>query len=275
MDKAHKETDKILAGLELALRKQYSMAFKEIRQEVQDIFGKFDFDSEMTPIERYMEAQKYERLQKIEEKVAKAINVVNNDAIKQVNQSVLEMYKVNYDFSAKELGVLLAISLPNSAPKSEVKKEVAQEQSPLNELAVDNVKDISDLRRRVSQSFVSGIMAGENANKLIKRLQKVAELKLSDITRIARTQTTRVENLARIDVYKEVASQGYEIVKEWVAVVDSRTRDAHKKADGQRVPIDEPFIVNGEKLMYPGDPNGSAENIINCRCTMRAGILKK
>lgn len=275
MDKAHKETDKILAGLELALRKQYSMAFKEIRQEVQDIFGKFDFDSEMTPIERYMEAQKYERLQKIEEKVAKAINVVNNDAIKQVNQSVLEMYKVNYDFSAKELGVLLAISLPNSVPKSEVKKEVAQEQSPLNELAVDNVKDISDLRRRVSQSFVSGIMAGENANKLIKRLQKVAELKLSDITRIARTQTTRVENLARIDVYKEVASQGYEIVKEWVAVVDSRTRDAHKKADGQRVPIDEPFIVNGEKLMYPGDPNGSAENIINCRCTMRAGILKK
>lgn len=275
MDKAHKETDKILAGLELALRKQYSMAFKEIRQEVQDIFGKFDFDSEMTPIERYMEAQKYERLQKIEEKVAKAINVVNNDAVKQVNQSVLEMYKVNYDFSAKELGVLLAISLPNSAPKSEVKKEVAQEQSPLNELAVDNVKDISDLRRRVSQSFVSGIMAGENANKLIKRLQKVAELKLSDITRIARTQTTRVENLARIDVYKEVTSQGYEIVKEWVAVVDSRTRDAHKKADGQRVPIDEPFIVNGEKLMYPGDPNGSAENIINCRCTMRAGILKK
>ena len=275
MDKAHKETDKILAGLELALRKQYSMAFKEIRQEVQDIFGKFDFDSEMTPIERYMEAQKYERLQKIEEKVAKAINVVNNDAIKQVNQSVLEMYKVNYDFSAKELGVLLAISLPNSAPKSEVKKEVAQEQSPLNELAVDNVKDISDLRRRVSQSFVSGIMAGENANKLIKRLQKVAELKLNDITRIARTQTTRVENLARIDVYKEVASQGYEIVKEWVAVVDSRTRDAHKKADGQRVPIDEPFIVNGEKLMYPGDPNGSPENIINCRCTMRAGILKK
>lgn len=275
MDKAHKETDKILAGLELALRKQYSMAFKEIRQEVQDIFGKFDFDSEMTPIERYMEAQKYERLQKIEEKVAKAINVVNNNAVKQVNQSVLEMYKVNYDFSAKELGVLLAISLPNSAPKSEVKKEVAQEQSPLNELAIDNVKDISDLRRRVSQSFVSGIMAGENANKLIKRLQKVAELKLSDITRIARTQTTRVENLARIDVYKEVASQGYEIVKEWVAVVDSRTRDAHKKADGQRVPIDEPFIVNGEKLMYPGDPNGSAENIINCRCTMRAGILKK
>lgn len=275
MDKAHKQTDKLLAGLEYALKKQYSLAFKGIRQEVQDMFGKFEFEGEMTPIERYMEAQKYERLQKIEDKVAKAINVVNNDAVKRVNQSVLEMYKVNYDFSAKELGVLLAISLPNSAPKSEVKKEVAEEQSPLNELAVDNVKDISDLRRRVSQSFVSGIMAGENANKLIKRLQKVAELKLSDITRIARTQTTRVENLARIDVYKEVASQGYEIVKEWVAVVDSRTRDAHKKADGQRVPINEPFIVNGEKLMYPGDPNGSAENIINCRCTMRAGILKK
>lgn len=275
MDKAHKQTDKMLAGLENALRKQYSLAFKNIRKEVSEVFGKFEFANEMTPIERYTEAQKYERLKKIEESVAKVINVVNNEALKQVNQSLLDMYKVNYDFSAKELGVLLAITTHKAPNKTEVRQEVNQEQSPLNKLAVDNVKDIGDLRRRVSQSFVSGIMAGENANKLIKRLQKVAELKLSDVVRIARTQTTKVENLARMDVYQEVAKQGYKVVKEWVAVIDSRTRDAHKKADGQRVPIDEPFIVNGEKLMFPGDPNGSAENIINCRCTMKAGILEK
>jgi hypothetical protein len=24
--------------------------------------------------------------------------------------------------------------------------------------------------------------------------------------------------------------------------------------------------------MYPGDPNGSAGNVINCRCTMIAGL---
>ena len=117
-------------------------------------------------------------------------------------------------------------------------------------------------------------MNGEDTNKLIKRIQKITELKLSDITRIARTQTTRIENLARTDAYKVAEKQGYKVFKQWVAVSDNRTRDAHKHADGQMVEINDPFVVGGEKLMFPGDPNGSPENIINCRCTMRGGIRK-
>ncbi len=29
----------------------------------------------------------------------------------------------------------------------------------------------------------------------------------------------------------------------------------------------QPFIVGGEQLQYPGDPAGSAWNVISCRCT--------
>jgi len=36
--------------------------------------------------------------------------------------------------------------------------------------------------------------------------------------------------------------------------------------DGVRVPLNENFNVDGEMLEYPGDPSGSAGNIINCRC---------
>jgi len=56
--------------------------------------------------------------------------------------------------------------------------------------------------------------------------------------------------------------------KEWVAVLDSRTRSAHVFADGQRVSIDEVFEVDGEELMFPGDESRGASvgNIINCRC---------
>ena len=58
----------------------------------------------------------------------------------------------------------------------------------------------------------------------------------------------------------------------WDATGGGRTRDAHMEADGQRKPINEPFVVGGELLMYPGDPAGSAENIINCRCKERTEI---
>jgi hypothetical protein len=34
------------------------------------------------------------------------------------------------------------------------------------------------------------------------------------------------------------------------------------------VGVDETFSVGGEDLEYPGDPNGSPENVIQCRCTV-------
>lgn len=56
--------------------------------------------------------------------------------------------------------------------------------------------------------------------------------------------------------------------QEWIATEDSRTREDHADADGQQVLIGEAFDVGGETLAYPGDPNGSADEIINCRCTV-------
>ena len=38
-----------------------------------------------------------------------------------------------------------------------------------------------------------------------------------------------------------------------------------------KVPADQPFKVPSKSgvqdMMYPGDPNGSAGNVINCRCS--------
>lgn len=56
------------------------------------------------------------------------------------------------------------------------------------------------------------------------------------------------------------------IEKTWHARDDSATRPGHKRADGQTVFVNQPFIVNMEALMAPGDPSGSPANVINCRC---------
>jgi len=81
---------------------------------------------------------------------------------------------------------------------------------------------------------------------------------------IARTETMSSVNTGEFEVYK---GEGV-TKKEFLATMDDRTRDSHAKADGQIVAIDEPFDVGGEKIMYPGDPAGSAECVINCRCTV-------
>jgi hypothetical protein len=58
-------------------------------------------------------------------------------------------------------------------------------------------------------------------------------------------------------------------LKTWLTSGDTEVRDSHisagmKYAEG--IPLEQPFEVGGELLMYPGDPAGSAANIINCRC---------
>lgn len=89
--------------------------------------------------------------------------------------------------------------------------------------------------------------------------------------RIARTTMTSVQNAA-----DEVAwgqTDGLVIGSRWLAALDERTRAAHVEAHGQIRRLGEQFYVGGEYLAYPGDPNGSPENIINCRCT-RVAVLR-
>lgn len=59
--------------------------------------------------------------------------------------------------------------------------------------------------------------------------------------------------------------------KQWQTVGDNRVRSAHRIANGQKKPINQPFVVAGEKLMYPGDTSfgASIANVANCRCNAR------
>jgi SPP1 gp7 family putative phage head morphogenesis protein len=81
---------------------------------------------------------------------------------------------------------------------------------------------------------------------------------------IARTETLRASNSSSEEIYREWGSPQ----KEWLSTQDDRTRPDHIEADGQIVGIDESFSVGGEALQYPGDPNASPDQTVNCRCTV-------
>jgi hypothetical protein len=83
-------------------------------------------------------------------------------------------------------------------------------------------------------------------------------------TRIARTESTSSYNAGSLAALSDEGVTH----KEWVATNDSRTRRTHRDADGQVRPIDEPFEVGRSRLQMPGDPRGSAREVINCRCAV-------
>lgn len=70
-------------------------------------------------------------------------------------------------------------------------------------------------------------------------------------------------------VHKEAVSEANKL---WVTQGDSKVRTGqfdHLDADGQRVPVSQPFEVSGEKLRWPGDWSlgASGGNIYGCRCS--------
>jgi hypothetical protein len=56
--------------------------------------------------------------------------------------------------------------------------------------------------------------------------------------------------------------------KRWVTRHDALVRDSHFDADGQVVPVESPFMVGGEALMYPGERGAVFAEVVNCRCVM-------
>lgn len=57
----------------------------------------------------------------------------------------------------------------------------------------------------------------------------------------------------------------WELEKEWMATLDGRTRHSHAVLDGEHVPNNKKFS-NG--CRFPGDPQGPAAEVYNCRCTL-------
>ena len=269
-DIAHSWTDAQIAEMEKELKKYYQDSYNEIAKEMREILSKMNLNKNMTASELYAEARKYERLETLENQLTESLKSVNSDSVKMINGKMVNVYQTNFNWNAGKLGGVVPL-----INKEAIKSILAKDVSPFQMLAIDNIKDSALIRNKLTNQLVNGIVQGDSINGIAKRIRSVYESNLSDSIRIARTETTQVEARGRYNVGEEAKELGFKVYKKWVATKDSRTRDAHVKANGQIVPQDEPFIVGGEKMMYPGDSSlgASAENVINCRCTM-VTILK-
>jgi hypothetical protein len=122
---------------------------------------------------------------------------------------------------------------------------------------------ISDTTRNYIQLVLDeGIREGWSIERMVQEIEREDYLD-GRVRRILRTESNRAINyggkLAR-DKWE------YKTQKRWIAVHDNRTRHWHLAANGQTVEADSFFTVNGEQMEFPGDPEASGANTINCRC---------
>ncbi|HEV2691944.1 MAG TPA: phage minor head protein [Verrucomicrobiae bacterium] len=130
----------------------------------------------------------------------------------------------------------------------------------------NKLKDVpQEIYDTLKQSLEAGSKAGETELQLSARVANV----LGDIDdgraqTIARTETASAYGTASQDAIKQAGFTH----KSWLTAHDGKVRSSHEECEDQgAIPNDHAFS-NG--LMFPGDPEGEAEEVINCRCVLQA-----
>lgn len=127
----------------------------------------------------------------------------------------------------------------------------------------------------VVREILEGTNAGEDNEAIARRVDGVLDYSGAENWEnrarvIAQTETNRHFNsslLAHALATQQVDKAQY--VKIWDTDLDGRERDWHKAANNQVRTLQQPYRVGPQDLLFPGDPSGLPENVINCRCGQR------
>jgi uncharacterized protein with gpF-like domain len=144
--------------------------------------------------------------------------------------------------------------------------------SEVNNRLVRIPDEVFDL---VAGQVSQGVNLGEGIPQLASRVDNVLSSTESErwpnrAVVIARTETIGALNAGRFDAFRAADEEEEETEEQfeqiWLATDDARTRPDHRAAEGQRVPVGQPFVVGGHELRFPGDPLGPPDQVIQCRC---------
>lgn len=291
-DEGHELTEKELAVLEKRIAKVYEQAGKELQGTINAYFEKFkERDEEMKSLigteingKEWTEADykqwrlnqmaRGERYQALRDKAAKRMTDANEVAVAYANDATPGIYSLNRNYAAYTIEQISDKADFTLWDEQTVKRLIVEEPDlmpyyPKNR-ALKRGIDLAYGEKQISASITSSILQGKSIKGIADDLQeRMTTMNRASAIRTARTAVTGAQNAGRMDSYAAAEKMGIKLKKEWLATLDARTRHSHAMLDGERVAQDEKFS-NG--CRYPGDPNGPAWEIYNCRCTLVAAL---
>lgn len=162
-----------------------------------------------------------------------------------------------YDVSPK---LLSSISVVTRDQTTSVWQEAGEKLKGAVRRAALGIEDVGTAIRNLAKTLRSP--------KVFGNVETRAEM-------IIRTEVNRTFSMANDasmgEAGKAMEKGGLVLLKYWLTAEDARVRPDHEEAakrysKARAIPEDEPYIVGGERLMYPLDPAASPKQTIGCRC---------
>ncbi len=290
-DKAHRLTDEKLEEIEKRLSAIYSRAEKELQKTIDDYFAKFAKRDakqkarleagEITEQEykqwRLAQMGRGERFKALQSRVAERYTEANETAVRYVNDATPGIYSLNRNYSAYTIEKVAGNVGFDLWDEQTVRRLIVDNPEVMPyyppEKALKRGIDLAYGKKQISASVTSSILQGKSIPGIAKDLQtRIHDMNKSSAIRTARTAVTGAQNAGRMDSYVAAEKMGIKLKREWVAVIDKRTRHAHAMLDGQKAEMGKPFKVDGEEIMFPGDTSAPGYLVYNCRCSLGAVV---
>ena len=292
-DYAHELTDRELTALEKKIAAAYERARDKVQERADKFFDTFREDAEKLyksisdapdATTRLAAEKAYKdfvwrktvaakNITDLRDKLAADLTAINQRSAALIGQRMNGIFSLNHNFAAytleHDLGLNLQFTLYDEFTVARLLKENPK---LLPKPKIDIALDKKWNAQKITSEITQGILTGESIPKIADRLQNVTDMNRNSAIRNARTAITGAENAGRVESYQYAESIGITLQKEWLATLDDRTRDEHRALDGQRADIDEPFVIDGEEIMYPGDPSAEGYLVYGCRCTMVSSV---
>lgn len=285
IDPAHQETDKLLKQMEKQLDGVYKQAYREARQTADEFMKKFrqmDKDKRQQVKDGTLDKAEYERWRRTQvfqgnnyhqmaDTLAADLTNVNKIAASIINGHLPEVYAVNHNYATYEVEKGSKINTQYTLYDRFTVERLMRDNPDLlpKKAAVNVPKDELWNKQHINSSVLQGILQGKSNDDIAKDLAAtITSMSHNSAIRNARTMTTSAENGGRIDSYKRAEKMGINMMQVWVSTLDDRTRHEHILLDGQKRKVGEPFVVDGYKIDFPGDPSAEPFLVYNCRCCL-------
>lgn len=207
-----------------------------------------------------------DQLKALKRALTQDLTAADKMAMAYVNQVPAGVYAEGMNFATYEIEhgakANTSFTLYN---KNTVMELVANEPNLLPQAAFDKAKDTAWNSRHVTAAVTQAVLQGQTVPQLAASIAGIAAMDQRAAMKAARTAITSAHSLGKLKGYERAAGMGIDVEKQWLAALDSRTRGSHRHLDGETVKLDEEFS-NG--LKYPGDTDGPASEVYNCRCTL-------
>lgn len=306
MDSGYAEMMHEVDVIEYRINKHYRQAEKELQEKINKFYKDFDRldqkkrelveSGKMTEAEyktwrqnKIMAGKVWEQRKDV---ISRDLYNANYKARNMVYDELPDVYASAHNFATYQIENGAHIDTSYTLYNREaVERLIADNPDMIPYQEINKAKDISWNKKNLQAVMIQGVLQGESIPHLAKRLSKtVVQKNRACAIRNARTMATSVYNSGKMDAFKRAEALGVDMKVRWRATFDDRTRDSHRRLDGEEVQVGQPFS-NG--LTFPCDMEwlraarygiSKSEKVINifkekcaetynCRCTIQ-GVVK-